>query len=231
MEGSSVVRVDTMDGTPGGKMVAAAGRGEERTRPAALRYDEFAKGEARGRLADVIVTGVAALDLSDAFARQAMAKLSGTSRADPYRNFNFRVTISGRLSAGFSEVTGLQAAVPEAKQRPTGAATTARKIPGLHKAANVTLKRGIMAAAGFSDPIKARDTAEPGRSDVVIEQYDAAGRKIASFALAQCHVLEVAGRLSRAKSAKVVKVVTLKLRCEGVRRKLTSARRTKRPSK
>jgi phage tail-like protein len=157
-------------------------------------------------------------------------KFSGTSRADPYRNFNFRVTIAGRVSAGFTEVTGLEPDTPMAKPLCAGVAT-ARKIPGLHKAGGVTLKRGVMAASSFGERIAGRAGAEPKRSDIVIEQYDATGRKIASFALARCRVLEVAGRVGRDAGAKVVKVVTLKLRCEDVRRKPTSPRRTKRRPK
>jgi phage tail-like protein len=158
-----------------------------------------------------------------------MAKFSGTSRADPYRNFNFRVISSGRVSAGFTEVTGLRPDTPEAEHR-RAAATAVRKVPGLHKTADVILKRGVMAGSGFSDRTKAR-SAEPERSDMVIEQYDAAGRKIAGFALARCRVLEVVARKDRDASADVVKVVTLKLQCQGVRRKPTAPRRTKRRSK
>jgi phage tail-like protein len=159
-----------------------------------------------------------------------MAKFSGTSRADPYRNFNFRVISSGRVSAGFTEVTGLRPDTPEAEHR-RAAATAVRKVPGLHKTADVILKRGVMAVSGFGDRTKARASAESRRSNMVIEQYDAAGRKIASFALARCRVLEVVARKDRDARADVVKVVTLKLQCQGGRRKPTAPRRTKRRSK
>lgn len=63
---------------------------------------------------------------------------------DPYASFNFLLEIDGIAKAGFSEVTGLNAETNVIEYREGGDATnTMRKLPGLEKFGNVTLKRGV----------------------------------------------------------------------------------------
>ncbi len=63
---------------------------------------------------------------------------------DPYASFNFLLEIDGIAKAGFSEVTGLNAEANVIEYREGGdTANTMRKLPGLHKYGNVTLKRGV----------------------------------------------------------------------------------------
>ena len=64
-------------------------------------------------------------------------------RIDPYKNFRFLVEIDDIVQAGFSEAT-----IPDSTQDPIEyregtEPPTARKIPGLIKYGNVTLKWGI----------------------------------------------------------------------------------------
>ena len=64
-------------------------------------------------------------------------------RRDPYRNFRFLVEIDGIVQAGFSE-----AAIPDSTQDPIeyregNEAPHVRKIPGLIKYGNLSLKWGI----------------------------------------------------------------------------------------
>lgn len=64
-------------------------------------------------------------------------------RKDPFRNFRFRLEIDGIEQAGFSE-----AAVPDTSSDPIeyregNEETTVRKLPGLTKYGNLTLKWGI----------------------------------------------------------------------------------------
>jgi phage tail-like protein len=63
---------------------------------------------------------------------------------DPYASFNFLLEIGGITKAGFSEVTGLnaEATVIEYREGNEGSLTP-RKLPGLIKNGNVTLKRGV----------------------------------------------------------------------------------------
>ncbi len=66
------------------------------------------------------------------------------SRNDPYRGYNFRVEIEGVTVAGFRECSGLDTSQDPIEYR-EGAdrATTVRKLPGLVKYANISLKRGV----------------------------------------------------------------------------------------
>ena len=64
-------------------------------------------------------------------------------RTDPYKNFRYFVEIDGIAQAGFSEAT-----IPDSTQDPIeyregNETTTPRKLPGLRKYGNVTLKWGI----------------------------------------------------------------------------------------
>ena len=65
-----------------------------------------------------------------------------STRVDPYKNFNFRVEIDGVTVAGFSECSGLTSEVEVIEYR-EGQDSTVRKLPGLAKFSDITLKRGI----------------------------------------------------------------------------------------
>jgi phage tail-like protein len=65
------------------------------------------------------------------------------ARKDPLRNFRFRVEIDGIQQAGFSEVTGFDATVDAIDYREGADPTHVRKLPGLTKYGNVTLKWGV----------------------------------------------------------------------------------------
>jgi len=67
--------------------------------------------------------------------------------SDPYGAFNFRVQIGDWPVGGFSEVSGLGIEIVYADYRNGNDNVNAvRKIPGLHKFTDVTLKRGIVGA-------------------------------------------------------------------------------------
>lgn len=64
-------------------------------------------------------------------------------RKDPYRNFRFRLEIEGVQQAGFSEATIPDTTTDVIEYREGNEHTTVRKLPGLRKYANITLKWGI----------------------------------------------------------------------------------------
>ena len=64
-------------------------------------------------------------------------------RKDPYRNFNFVVEIDGIKQAGFSDCSGFGASTDPIEYREGGDNTTVRKMPGVTKYTNITLKWGI----------------------------------------------------------------------------------------
>ncbi len=63
-------------------------------------------------------------------------------RVDPFPAAHFVVEIDGIQAASFAEVSGLESEVAVIEYR-TGADLTTRKLPGLRKFANLTLKRGV----------------------------------------------------------------------------------------
>lgn len=65
------------------------------------------------------------------------------ARVDPYRNFRFRVEIDGITQAGFNECSFGDATVDLAEYREGTDAPTNRKLSGLTKYGNITLKWGI----------------------------------------------------------------------------------------
>jgi len=62
---------------------------------------------------------------------------------DPYGNFAFLLEIDGITSAGFAECTGTNAEITPIEYREGNEGLTPRKLPGLSKFGNVTLKRGV----------------------------------------------------------------------------------------
>jgi phage tail-like protein len=64
------------------------------------------------------------------------------ARDDPYAQFNFLVEIDDVTVAGFTEVSGLNAESDSFEYRLGSEPATMRKIPGLLKYSNITLKRG-----------------------------------------------------------------------------------------
>lgn len=66
-----------------------------------------------------------------------------TGRVDPYAQYNFIVEIDGVTRAGFTEVGGLTTEQDAIDYRDGNETATVRKLPGLRKYSNITLKRGF----------------------------------------------------------------------------------------
>ena len=86
------------------------------------------------------------------------------SSADPYSAFNFLLEWShpdtnNKLEAGFTEVSGLGKEVTVAEYRDSNnLESDARKVAGVSKSSNITLKRGLMVAKDLFEWVKmARD--------------------------------------------------------------------------
>jgi len=65
------------------------------------------------------------------------------SRIDPYKNYRFKVEIQGVIEAGFMECSGFGSEVQVIEYREGGDSTTTRKLPGMSKYSDITLKWGI----------------------------------------------------------------------------------------
>jgi phage tail-like protein len=64
-------------------------------------------------------------------------------RKDPYRGYNFLVEIDGITRACFRECAGLDSTQDPIEYREGNEGLTARKLPGLNKYSNISLKWGI----------------------------------------------------------------------------------------
>jgi len=62
---------------------------------------------------------------------------------DPLTGFNFLIESGGVIRAGFSECTGLTSETDPIEYREGNEDITPRKLPGLKKFGNVTLKSGV----------------------------------------------------------------------------------------
>jgi len=84
------------------------------------------------------------------------------SRNDPYGAFNFIVQIDGVNVAGFSEIGGLSTETNVIEYREGNQDITLRKMPGLRKYTNITLKRGY---TNSQDLWKWRQSVMQGRTE------------------------------------------------------------------
>jgi phage tail-like protein len=77
------------------------------------------------------------------------------TREDPYAGYNFQVIVTNvsddgqAVGGAFNEVTGLELELPPIEYRTGAEDITVRKIPGLKKFTNITLKRGITGDVNF----------------------------------------------------------------------------------
>jgi phage tail-like protein len=62
---------------------------------------------------------------------------------DPYGNYNFLVEIDGITRAAFQQCSGFDSTIDIIEHREGGENTTLRKLPGMTKYSNLTLKWGI----------------------------------------------------------------------------------------
>jgi phage tail-like protein len=69
--------------------------------------------------------------------------MAGPARTDPYTACHFLVELDGVTVAGFAEVSGLASEVDVILYREGNEALHARKLPGLRRYANLTLRRGL----------------------------------------------------------------------------------------
>ncbi|OJF14204.1 phage tail protein [Couchioplanes caeruleus] len=107
------------------------------------------------------------------------------ARQDPLRKFRFRLEIDGLQQAAFSEVSIGDLANDPIEYREGDEPTTVRKLSGLTKYANVTLKWGITdsteLAAWHQQIVGGATALEEIRKTVVIRVQDEAGADRAAF--------------------------------------------------
>jgi phage tail-like protein len=145
------------------------------------------------------------------------------SRSTPYGAFNFSVNIGSPEDpeselGGFSDVSGLSTEVTLAEYRVGNSRVNhVRKIPGMHKVSDVTLKRGIVDSLEFFKWIKeTREDGYKAKRDVVITLKDEKGKAIRSWKLQQVVPMKYTGPTLAAKGGGDVAMEELVLSAEGI---------------
>ncbi len=102
-------------------------------------------------------------------------------RRDPHRNFRFKLEIGGIQQAGFSEATIPDANSDVVEYREGNETTTPRKLPGLNKYGNLTLKWGITDSTELYDRRKKIIDGNVERQNIAIVLVDEAGNDAARW--------------------------------------------------
>ncbi len=145
------------------------------------------------------------------------------NRTTPYGAFNFLVNLGGGADAespqgGFSDVSGLGTELTIAEYRNgNDKENHVRKVAGIHKVNDVTLKRGIINSKDFWDWIKAaRREGAAAKRTVVITLRDEAGESVEKWVLTGVLPMKYTGPTLAAKGGGDVAMEELVLSAEGM---------------
>lgn len=140
-------------------------------------------------------------------------------RQDPYRNFRFRIEIDGIQAAGFSEVSIAPTMTDVVEYREGTDATHVRKLSGLTKHGNVTLKRGVTGSLELFNWHKQIVSGQlaANRKKVVIVVQDESGADQARYVVSEAWPIKYDAGDLNAKGNDVF-IETLELVNEGVER-------------
>jgi phage tail-like protein len=142
--------------------------------------------------------------------------MPASSRQDPYKRFNFLVQIDGVNEAGFTEVQGLETSVDVIDYR-EGGDRIIRKLPGLRRVGNVTLKRGVTKSRELQDWHRNILQGQMDRRAVAIILLDDAGQEVVRWVLSDAWPFKWEGPDLDALSSQVA-IEALVLCCEGIER-------------
>jgi phage tail-like protein len=141
----------------------------------------------------------------------------------PYGAYNFQVNLNGGTPAGsfqggFSDVTGLGTEFLVAEYR-NGNDTEnhVRKVAGLHKVADVTLKRGLIDARELMAWVtQVRREGSNAARDVTLSLFDESQQEVLTWTLRHCIPMKWTGPTFAAKAHGDVAMEELVLSCEGL---------------
>jgi len=147
-----------------------------------------------------------------------------SDRTTPYGSFNFQVNLNRGVGAdsilgGFSDVSGIGFEVTIAEYRNGNEKENhVRKVPGMHKVPDVTLKRGIVNSKDFWDWITdvQRNGPAAGQNTVTITLQDEAGNAVQTWTLQNVVPMKYTGPTLAAKGGGDVAMEELVLSAEGM---------------
>jgi len=144
-------------------------------------------------------------------------------RTSPYSAFNFLVAIDDGRAAdeplgGFSDVSGLSTEFTVAEYRyGNDPEEHVRKVPGVHKVGDITLKRGVVNSTDLWNWIEQiRDIGPDGQRTVIITMLSEAGKTVQKWTLRGVIPLKYAGPTFAAKGGGDVAMEELTLSAEGI---------------
>lgn len=144
-----------------------------------------------------------------------------TERDNPYSNFNFLVNLgtgdTTSVRAGFQEVTGLNVEITSADYRNGNEAVNhVRKINGLYRVGDITLRRGLMGSLDLFQWVNAVRTGDQGaRRNITIQLRDEAGTNtVMTWRLTNARPIRYNAPGLNAKGGTDVAIEELVLSCE-----------------
>lgn len=141
------------------------------------------------------------------------------NRTAPYGAFNFQVNFDGgEAFGGFSDVSGLTLEITHAEYRAgNDPVNHVRKIPGIHKASDVTLKRGIVSTKDMWEWLDAtRKTGVAAKKTVVVRMLDETRSPVQAWTLRGVTPMKYTGPTLAAKGGGDVATEELVLSVEGI---------------
>ncbi len=143
------------------------------------------------------------------------------ARQDPLRNFRYRLEIDGIDQAGFAEVAIGDMSTEPIEYREGDEITTVRKLNGLNKYANITLKWGVTDSIELADwhqlVVDDATALDDARRNVVIRVQNEAGEEKAAFEITKAWPCKYDPTDLNGKGNEVA-IDTLELCNEGIRR-------------
>ncbi len=126
---------------------------------------------------------------------------------NPYSAFNFIVEINGAQIAAFQEVSGLDSEnTPIEYREGADAMNTVRKLPGIEKYPNCTLKRGISGSLelfNWRKEVRDGSTTFPPTRDVVIQLQNEQHQNVYKWKLTNAWCTKLTGPSLNAKGNEI----------------------------
>jgi phage tail-like protein len=126
---------------------------------------------------------------------------------NPYSAFNFTVEINGAQIAAFQEVSGLDSEnTPIEYREGADAMNTVRKLPGIEKYPNCTLKRGISGSLelwNWRKEVRDGSTTFPPTRDVVIQLLNEQHQPVYKWKLTNAWCTKLTGPSLNAKGNEI----------------------------
>jgi len=133
---------------------------------------------------------------------------------NPYSAFNFHVEINGAQIAAFQEVSGLDSEnTPIEYREGADPMNTVRKLPGIEKYPNLTLKRGITGSLALWDwrkEVRDGGSTYPPTRDVTIKLLDEKHDPVLKWKLTNAWCTKLTGPALNAKGNEIA-IETLEL--------------------